>query len=161
MKFFSLALLATAAAASPAHRYFHLISSGASNSTYNGLYLSTQSTGPLNSQAILTSEESIAGVFIMNNGTVRYKAENNAPWELALIPGKQIKSGVEVSVSPKSGSTGFSLSKGGILQDSSTNFSGWLACSDKGLYYVNAAVGSGTPDGCYDIKLKADYEFST
>ena len=87
MKFItSLALLATATTitASPVQKIFNLVSSGASDESTNGLYLSTQHEDPLNSKAVFR-EKSDAADFYFVNGTVRWDAPNGAPYAIALI----------------------------------------------------------------------------
>ena len=72
----TLALLAATATAGPVTKIFSLQTTGASNSSLNGLYLTTKSTGPLNSLAVFTGDASDAASFYLSNGTVRYQAEN-------------------------------------------------------------------------------------
>ncbi|KAJ5622197.1 hypothetical protein N7528_005429 [Penicillium herquei] len=165
MKFFAtLALLAATATASPVTKTFNLLTSGASNSSLNGLYLTTKSTGPLNSLAIFTSGVDDAAEFWLTNGTVRYKTENGAPWSIALVSedGKLFElwnpeplppSPVEVSVSPTTGGTGFGFASDGDLETSIDHWGGWLACTDSTLYYINTA-GTGTYEGCEIVELK-------
>ncbi|KAJ6015603.1 hypothetical protein N7540_010194 [Penicillium herquei] len=154
MKFFAtLALLAATATASPVTTTFTLLTSGASNSSLNDLYLTTKSTGPLNSLAIFTSGASDAASFWLTNGTVRYKAENGAPWSIALVSEDELKAPVEVSVSPTTGGTGFGFASDGDLETSIDHWGGWLACTDNTLYYINTA-GTGTYDGCEIVELK-------
>ena len=104
MNFFAtLALLAATATAGPTTKTFSLVTSGASNTSLNGLYLTTRSTGPLNSLAVFTGGADEAATFYLANGTVRYQAENNAPWELALISeeGKLLSLGPRHKPSPQ------------------------------------------------------------
>lgn len=86
MKFLAtLALLAATATAGPVTKTFSLQTTGASNSSLNGLYLTTKHTDPLNSLAVFTGGASDAASFYLSNGTVRYQAEDGAPWAMALI----------------------------------------------------------------------------
>ncbi|KAJ6017939.1 hypothetical protein N7451_001318 [Penicillium sp. IBT 35674x] len=155
MKFLAtLALLAATATAGPVTKTFSLQTTGASNSSLNGLYLTTKSTGPLNSLAVFTGGASDAASFYLLNGTVRYQAENGAPWAIALVSEDDRKAPVEVSVSPTTGSTGFSFASDGDLETSNKNWGGWLACTDSALYYVNLAE-TGSYTGCDTVELKA------
>ncbi|KAJ5929570.1 hypothetical protein N7454_006520 [Penicillium verhagenii] len=155
MKFFAtLALLAATATAGPVTKTFSLQTTGASNSSLNGLYLTTKSTGPLNSLAVFTGGASDAATFYLSNGTVRYQAENGAPWAIALVSEDDRKAPVEVSVSPTTGSTGFGFASDGDLETSNKNWGGWLACTDDALYYVNLAQ-TGSYTGCDKVELQA------
>lgn len=89
MKLLSLALFAATATAGPVQKLFNLQTTGASNSSRNGLYLSTQSIDPLNSDAVFrgrNAKDSTTGTFYLANGTVRWEAQNRAPYALALDP---------------------------------------------------------------------------
>lgn len=119
-----LALLATAAAV-PVEKLFNLVTAGASNSSHNGLFLSTQTTGPLNSNAVFR-DPATAAAFYINGSTVRYQAPNGAPWAMALVKSQDVKGPVEVSVSPSSESTGFAVASNGGLSVSGQNWGGWL-----------------------------------
>lgn len=183
MKFFSrFALLATTATAAPVQRLFNLVT--ASNNSHNGLYLSTQPTSPLNSNAVFRDPAN-AGLFYLDNDTVRFEAQNGSPWDLALVSGSNVKGSVVVSVAPSSGSSGFGLTNGGALTTTNNAFGGWLGmsrclfciimgrgtdwmslvCENQssasllGLYYVNKSVDSGLPDGCDEVQL--DVKFRT
>ncbi|CAL5868871.1 uncharacterized protein PFLUO_LOCUS3098 [Penicillium psychrofluorescens] len=163
MKFFSrFALLATTATAAPVQRLFNLVT--ASNNSHNGLYLSTQPTSPLNSNAVFRDPAN-AGLFYLDNDTVRFEAQNGSPWDLALVSGSNVKGSVVVSVAPSSGSSGFGLTNGGALTTTNNAFGGWLVCENQssasllGLYYVNKSVDSGLPDGCDEVQL--DVKFRT
>jgi hypothetical protein len=128
MKFVtSLAILATAAAvsASPVQKIFNLVTSGASDDSNNGLYLSTEHEDPLNSKAVFR-EKTDAADFYFTNGTVRYDAPNGAPYAIALIPGEDQQGDVEISVSPTTGSRGFRLTSEKQLKTSNKDFGGWL-----------------------------------
>lgn len=120
-----LTLLATAAAAGPVEKLFNLVTTGASNSSHNGLYLSTQTTGPLNSNAVFR-DPATAATFYISGSTVRYQAPNGAPWAMALVERQDVKGPMEVSVSPSSGSTGFAVASNGSLSVSGQNWGGWL-----------------------------------
>lgn len=186
MKFFpSFALLATTASAAPVQMLFNLVT--ASNNSHNGLYLSTQSTDPLNSNAVFRDPAN-AGTFYLDNDTVRFEAQNGAPWDLALVSGSNVKGGVVVSVAPSSGSSGFGLVDEGALTTTNNDFGGWLGmsgclfcivirlcggtdwmsllCEDQssgslpGLYYVNKSVGGGLPDGCDEVQLDVKFKNS-
>lgn len=124
----SIALLATAATASPVEKLFNLVTSGASNSSHNGLYVTTQTTGPLNSNAVFGTAAT-ASTFYVNNGTVHYEASNGAPWEMALVQSQCVKGPVEVSVSPTTGSEGFALASNGTLSVPGQKWGGWLGKS--------------------------------
>lgn len=90
MKFLAtVALLATAAAAAPAEKLFNLKTSGASNSTHNGLYLSVGRgvvPDPLNSEAIFAgAAANRAATFYFANSTIYWSASTDAPYALDLI----------------------------------------------------------------------------
>lgn len=89
MKFLSLALFAAATSAGPVQKLFNLQTSGASNISHNGLYLSTQSIDPLNSDAVFRgrdAKDATTGTFFLVNDTVRWEAQNGAPYALTLDP---------------------------------------------------------------------------
>lgn len=128
MKFVtSLALLATATTinASPVQKIFNLVTSGASDDANNGLHLSTQHVDPLNSKAVFR-EQADAADFYVENDTVRYDAPNGAPYAIALVSGSDLQGDVEISVSPTTGSEGFSLTSEKQLDTSNSDFGGWL-----------------------------------
>jgi hypothetical protein len=130
----SLAPLAIAVTASPVQNIFSLVSSGASDDSHNGLYLSTQHTDPLNSNAVFRDAGDAADYYLIN-GTVRYDAPNGAPYALALVSGDDVQGDVEISVSPSSGSTGFSLTSDNTLATVNEHWGGWLGkfmCLGKG-----------------------------
>lgn len=177
----TLALLATTTTAVPVEKLFNLVTSNASNTAHNGLYVGTQADGPLNSNAILGSAAT-AATFYLDNGALHYEAPNGAPWEMALVRSQSVKGPVEVSVSPTTGSEGFGLDGDGRLVASGKTFGGWLgklvfglfisdialvestvadfsvvcdAAGNPSLDYINTAVGSGVPAGCEEVQLKA------
>ncbi|KAJ5273495.1 hypothetical protein N7478_008620 [Penicillium angulare] len=151
----TLALLAATATAGPVTKNFNLQTSGASNSSLNNLYVTTESTGPLNSLAVFTSNVASAGSFsLQTNGTVHYKAQNGAPWSIALVSEDVAVAPVDVSVEPSTGGTGFSFASDGNLQSSNKNWGGWLACNDNALYYINTSQESSSHPGCDKIELK-------
>ncbi|OQE16651.1 hypothetical protein PENSTE_c023G09232 [Penicillium steckii] len=167
MKFItSLALLATATTitASPVQKIFNLVSSGASDESRNGLYLSTQHEDPLNSKAVFR-EKSDAADFYFVNGTVRWDAPNGAPYAIALISGSNVQGDVGISVSPTTGSEGFSLTSGKELKTDNGDFGGWLVCPGdgdvQGLFYENSSVGDDVPQGCETVQLDAVYKTSS
>jgi hypothetical protein len=92
MKFLAtVALLATAVAAVPSDKLFNLMTSGASNSSHNGLYL-TVGRGiihdPLNSEAVFSGvPASHAAAFSFTNGSIilNTPANTTVPWTLDLI----------------------------------------------------------------------------
>lgn len=98
MKLFAtVALLATAVAAVPSGKLFNLKTSGASNSSHNGLYLSVGRGiihDPLNSEAVFSGvPASRASAFSFTNGSIVLEVQekdNEAPFKLDLInvPGK-------------------------------------------------------------------------
>ncbi|KAJ5825486.1 hypothetical protein N7474_002624 [Penicillium riverlandense] len=164
MKFFPrFALLASPATAAPVQMLFNLVT--ASNNSHNGLYLSTQSTGPLNSKAVFRDPVN-AGTFYLDNHSVRFEAHNGAPWAMALFSGSNVAGRVGVSVAPSSGSSGFELSDGGALTTTNNDFGGWLVCEDQssgslpGLYYINKSVGGGLPDSCDEVQLVVKFKTS-
>lgn len=113
--------------AAPVNKFFNLVTSSA-NSARNNLYLSTQSTGPLNSNPVF-HDPANAATFDLSNTTVHYEAPNKAPWALALVTGHTVQGNVEISVSPSVGvavSTGFSIAEGGRLEVDSERWGGWL-----------------------------------
>lgn len=127
----SLALLATATtvAASPVQKIFNLVTSSASDDSNNGLYLSTQHVDPLNSNAVFREKADAADFYVVND-TIRYDAPNGAPYAIALVSGTELQGDVEISVSPSTGSEGFSLTSEMNLDTSNDNFGGWLGkCS--------------------------------
>ncbi|KAE8403214.1 hypothetical protein BDV37DRAFT_250910 [Aspergillus pseudonomiae] len=165
MKFFtSVVFLAATATASPIPRTFNLVSSSASDESHNGLYLSTQHVDPLNSKAVFRDTADAAEFYLLD-GTVRYNAPNGAPYALALVSGDEVQSEVDVSVSPSSGSTGFSLTSDDTLVTDNENWGGWLVCDGAGdlpgLYYHNNSNGDGVPDGCDPVELDAVYKDSS
>lgn len=128
MKFVtSLALLATATTvvASPVQKIFNLVSSGASDESKNGLYLSTKHEDPLNSKAVFRAQSDAADFYFVN-GTVRWDAPNGAPYAIALIPGSNLQGDVGINVSPTTGSEGFSLTSEKELTTDNDDFGGWL-----------------------------------
>lgn len=76
--------------------------------------MSTQTDGPLNSNAVLGAADT-ASTFYLNNGTLHYDAPNGAPWEMALVQSQNVRGPVEVSVSPTTGSEGFGFDGVGRL----------------------------------------------
>lgn len=124
MNLLTTLLFAAAASASPVEKLFNLVTAGGSGSN-NGLYVTTQSTGPLNSNAVL-SDKTNAATFYVNNDTVRYQAPNGAPYAMALVSGSDPQEPVEVSVSPSSGSSGFKVAGSGTLSVETQNWGGWL-----------------------------------
>ncbi|CAI7601849.1 unnamed protein product [Penicillium manginii] len=167
MKFVtSLALLATAAvvSASPVQKIFNLVTSGASDDSNNGLYLSTEHEDPLNSKAVFR-EKTDAADFYFTNGTVRYDAPNGAPYAIALIPGENQQGDVEISVSPTTGSRGFRLTSEKQLKTSNKDFGGWLVCDGdddlQGLFYENSSAGNDVPEGCDAVQLDVIYKTSS
>jgi hypothetical protein len=180
MKFLTTFLVATAASAAPLEKMFNLVTSGASNSSNNGLYVTTESTGPLNSNAVL-STKSEAASFYLSNSTVHYEAPNGAPWAMALVSGSAHDEPVEVSVDPTTGSGGFKLAANGTLSTTQASWGGWLgkfalslstgfshrSCganwysvcngdSEPAVYYVNTKAKSGAlKAGCQKVQLKA------
>ncbi|KAJ5175326.1 uncharacterized protein N7482_001203 [Penicillium canariense] len=168
MKFLSTALLLTAAltTAAPVEKLFTLVTSGSSTPAHNGLSLSTQSTGPLISNAVFRDTAN-AATFYLSNSTVHYEAPNGAPYVLALVGGSSVQGGVEVSVSPSGAvRTGFRIAGDGGLRASSATWGGWLVCpGDKdsgllGLFYQDTSVGSGVPAGCDRVQLRVVYTSS-
>ncbi|KAJ5675674.1 hypothetical protein N7462_008571 [Penicillium macrosclerotiorum] len=154
-------LTSTIAAPVTQSQPFDLITSGASNSSRNNLYLSTQATDPLNSNAVFRDAADAASFsYVASNGTVRYAAPNGAPYALALVEGKAVKADVEVSVSPSSGSTGFRLQSGHLVS-SNAAWGGWLVCPGDtellGLFYVDQDAGTGVPSGCDEVQLDVAY----
>lgn len=122
---FTLALLTTTTTAIPVEKLFNLVTSNASNTSHNGLYVSTQTDGPLNSNAVLGSA-AIASTFYLSNKTLHYEAPNGAPWEMALVQSQSVKGPVEVSVSPTTGSEGFGFDGEGRLVVGGQTWGGWL-----------------------------------
>ncbi|KAF7597004.1 hypothetical protein BBP40_011370 [Aspergillus hancockii] len=157
----SAPFLAIAATASPVQNIFNLVSSGASDGRYNGLYLSTQHTDPLNSNAVFR-DSADAAEFSLVNGTVRYAAPNGAPFVLALVSGDEVQGDVEISVSPLSGSTGFNVTSDNTLVTVNESWGGWLVCDGNdgllGLYYENHSAEGDVPDGCDTVELDAVYK---
>lgn len=186
MKLLTTLLIATAASAAPLEKVFNLVTSGASNSTNNGLYVTTESTGPLNSNAVL-SKKADAASFYLSNGTVHYEAPNGAPWAVALVSGSAYEEPVEVSVDPTTGSGGFKIAANGALSVTQASWGGWLGkfalslsafyshwnwganwylvCtgdSEPTVNYVNTKAASGTlKAGCQKVQLKAVQETSS
>lgn len=106
---------------------FNLITSSTNPST-NGLFLSTQSTNPLNSIPVFR-EPSNAASFHLTNTTVDYEAPNGAPWALALVDRDTLPGEVEVSVSPSARtavSMGFRIGEDGELVVQDVRWGGWL-----------------------------------
>ncbi|KAJ5966485.1 hypothetical protein N7481_013199 [Penicillium waksmanii] len=167
MKFVnSLALLATATAvsASPVQKIFNLVTSGASDASNNGLYLTTEHVDPLNSKAVFREKTDAADFYVVN-GTVRYDASNGAPYAIALVSGEDLQGDVEISVSPTTGSEGFSLTSEKELQTSNKDFGGWLVCAGdddlQGLFYENSSAGGDVPEGCDAVQLDVVYKTSS
>ncbi|OOQ88340.1 hypothetical protein PEBR_13527 [Penicillium brasilianum] len=150
--------------AAPVNKSFNLVTSS-TNSAHNNLYLSTQSTGPLNSNPVFRDAAN-AATFDLSNTTVHYEAPNKAPWALALVNGHTLQGSVEVSVSPSAEvavSTGFSIAEDGGLEVDSERWGGWLVCPGEGaslleLSYQDSTVGSGVPDGCDRVQLNAVFK---
>jgi len=183
MKLFTTLLLATAASAIPVEKIFNLVTAGSSSN--NGLYVTTQSTGPLNSNAVLSNKANAARFYI-NNGTVVYEAPNGAPYAIALVSGSKPQEPVEVSVSPTSGSSGFKVAGNGTLSVQGQSWGGWLGkfdffflfCfftrkrhADFGLvcdggskpavYYDNARSAVAPRKGCERVQLNAVVQTSS
>lgn len=126
MKFLaSIALLITATSAIPVEKLFTLVTAGASTSSHNGLHVTTQSTGPLNSNAVF-GPAATAATFFASNEAVHYEAPNGGPWEMALVQSRDVKGAVEVSVSPTTGSKGFVVADNGTLLVEGQTWGGWL-----------------------------------
>lgn len=128
LTFIALLAVATTTTAIPVEKLFNLVTSGALNMSFNGLFVTTQSTGPLNSNAILGTAATAATFFVQNR-TVHYQAPNNAPWEMALVMSQSIKGPVEISVSPTTGSQGFVVGQNGRLSVEGQGWGGWLGTS--------------------------------
>ncbi|KAJ5090578.1 hypothetical protein N7532_009262 [Penicillium argentinense] len=166
MKFVTnLALLATATsvAAGPVQKIFNIVTSGATDDSNNGLYLSTQRVDPLNSNAVFRAQEDAADFYVVND-TIRYDAPNKAPYAIALVSGSEPQGDVEISVSPTTGSEGFSLTSEKKVKTSQQNFGGWLVCDGENgvqaLYYENTSAGDIVPDGCDSVQLDAVFKSS-
>ncbi|KAB8229878.1 hypothetical protein ETB97_008332 [Aspergillus alliaceus] len=157
----ALPLLAIAATASSVRNIFNLISSGGSDDSHNGLYLSTQHIDPLNSDAVFRDSDDAAD-FYLDNGTVRYVAPNGAPFALALDSGDEVQGSVEISVSPLFGSTGFNITSDNTLETANQSWGGWLVCDRSdgllGLYYENNGAGSNLLEECDAIALDVVYK---
>ena len=125
MNFLTTLLLATAASAAPLEKAFNLVTSSAPTSSNNGLYVTTESTGPLNSNAVLSTKADAAS-FYFSNGTVHYEAPNGAPWAMALVSGSDYEDPVEISVDPTTGSKDFKVAANGILSVAQPSWGGWL-----------------------------------
>lgn len=125
--FTSIALLAvaTTTTAIPVEKLFNLVTSSAFNTSINGLFVTTQSTGPLNSNAIFGTAAT-ASTFFLQDQTVHYEAPNGAPWEMALVMSQGVRGPVEVSVSPTTGSQGFVIGQNGTLAVEGQGWGGWL-----------------------------------
>ncbi|OQD73584.1 hypothetical protein PENDEC_c014G04286 [Penicillium decumbens] len=161
MKLFTTLLLATAASAIPVEKIFNLVTAGSSSN--NGLYVTTQSTGPLNSNAVLSNKANAAS-FYVNNGTVVYEAPNGAPYAIALVSGSKPQEPVEVSVSPTSGSSGFKVAGNGTLSVQGQSWGGWLVCdggSKPAVYYDNARSAVAPRKGCERVQLNAVVQTSS
>ncbi|KAJ5128661.1 hypothetical protein N7448_002378 [Penicillium atrosanguineum] len=158
MNLLTTLLLATAASAAPLEKMFNLVTSGAPTSSNNDLYVTTESTGPLNSNAVLSTKADAAS-FYFSNGTVHYEAPNGAPWAMALVSGSEYENPVEISVDPTTGSDGFKVAASGTLSVAQPSWGGWLICtggSDPAVYYVNTKATSGAlKAGCEKVQLKA------
>lgn len=135
----TLTLLATTATAIPVEKLFNLITSNAANASHNGLYVSTQTDGPLNSNAILGTATT-ASTFYLDNDALHYEAPNGAPWEMALVQNQNLKGPVEVSVSPTTGSEGFGFDGDGSLVVSGQNWGGWIGKLNL-LFYSGLFLG--------------------
>lgn len=140
--FAALTFLATTATAIPVEKLFNLVTSSASNTTRNGLYVSTQSTGPLNSNAILGTA-AIASTFFLGNGRLHYEAPNGAPWEMALVSSQNVRGPVEVSVSPTTGSEGFDVDGEGRLIVPGQAWGGWLGRFILCFFDIGTLFGDG------------------
>ncbi|KAJ5201797.1 uncharacterized protein N7498_006460 [Penicillium cinerascens] len=161
MNLLSTLLFAAAASASPLEKLFNLVTSGSGSN--NGLYVTTESNGPLNSIAVL-SDKADAATFYVNHGTVRYQAPNGAPYAMALVSGSDAQEPVEVSVSPSSGSSGFKVADNGVLSVEGQNWGGWLVCdgdSEPALEYVNTQSTADLKEGCEKVQLHAVVETSS
>ncbi|KAF3387279.1 hypothetical protein F1880_000153 [Penicillium rolfsii] len=147
--------------AAPVLNHFNLVTSS-SNTAHNNLFLSTQSTGPLNSNPVFRDPAN-AATFFLTNTTVQYDAPNKAPFALALVNGEVAQGNVEVSVSPSTAnavSTGFSIAEDNSLSVASERWGGWLVCPGQGtslleLFYQDTTAGSGVPAGCDQVRLNA------
>ncbi|KAJ5465189.1 uncharacterized protein N7458_000875 [Penicillium daleae] len=137
------------------------------NTAHDNLYLSTQSTGPLNSNPVFRDPAN-AATFSLANTTVHYEAPNKAPWALALVNGDVVQGNVEVSVSPSAASavsTGFEIAEDGRLGVDSSRWGGWLVCPGQGtslleLFYQDTTAGSVVPNGCDQVQLNAVFKSS-
>lgn len=190
MNLLTTLLLATAASAAPLEKIFNLVTSGAHTGSNNGLYVTTQSTGPLNSNAVLNTKANAAS-FYFSNGTVHYEAPNGAPWAMALVSGSDSEDPVEISVAPTTGSKDFKLPPNGTLTVAQPSWGGWLGkfhyCSpffvcvfsgnwkleanwdlvctggsEPAVYYVNThAKSRALKKGCEKVQLKAAWKTSS
>lgn len=109
---------------------FHLVSSS-SDTALDNLYLSTKSTGPLNSNPVFRDPANAAS-FYLTNTTLNYDAPNKAPWALALLRGNAAQGNMEVSVNPSvtvAISTGFHINGDMHLYSESPSWGGWLGKS--------------------------------
>ncbi|KAJ5480855.1 hypothetical protein N7539_006749 [Penicillium diatomitis] len=138
---------------------FHLFSSSP-EPQFDNLYLSTQSTGPLNSIPVFR-DPAHAASFYVTNSSVNYIAPNKAPWVLALVHGGSAQENVEVSVSPSATvatSTGFHVSHGRQLESEDKSWGSWLVCAGQQtslleLFYQNITVDRDIPNGCGQVQL--------
>lgn len=127
---------------------FNLVTSS-SNTAHNNLFLSTQSTGPLNSNPVFRDPAN-AATFFLTNTTVNYDAPNKAPFALALVNGKVVQGNVEVSVSPSTSSavsTGFSIADDGALSVASERWGGWLGKLLDSFLGFGVQLGFGRDEG--------------
>ncbi|KAJ5096126.1 hypothetical protein NUU61_005482 [Penicillium alfredii] len=164
----AVSLLATAATASPVQKLFNLQTSGASNSSHNGLWLvsyHSAASGPLDSEPIFTKQAADAATFYLNNGTVRYDTpnqQNQAPWAIDLVTvqrGNGLKEPVRIGVHEDAGTKGFYINKDG-LQGPSQTFGSWSIC-DNQLFFQNPQASDTTvPSNCDIVKLQAVYKTS-
>ncbi|KAJ5543181.1 hypothetical protein N7535_005610 [Penicillium sp. DV-2018c] len=177
MKFLStIALLATAVAAIPSTKPFNLVTSGASNSSHNGLYL-TVGRGllhdPLNSEAVFSGvPASHAASFSFTNGTIILNTPTNStvPWTLDLINVEGArKERAQISIKPTHGSHGFTNGPEGVKGPSAT-WDGWLWCPTDfqagqffpNLHFLSSKVQEpAVPAGCDKIELHAVPKKST
>ncbi|KAJ5604907.1 hypothetical protein N7510_010061 [Penicillium lagena] len=161
MQFLTLALLATAAAASPMEKVFNLKTFDATDPKFNNLYLSTYHVSPTISDAVLQGTKE-AQMFHYNNGTVVMDVKSPLKWELELITVNEAEwNPVQVNVNAGAGGKGFSVPKTGLEGAKSQEFGGWLACDwyhgVPQLFFLAKEYKADIPSTCSKVQLKPEY----
>ncbi|CDM35786.1 hypothetical protein DTO013E5_9231 [Penicillium roqueforti] len=169
MKFLTcLLMLATSAIAAPitnttkVSKQFHLKSSGATNANHNNLYVYSYHTGAGLSDAVLTSDVSIASPIYLNGTNAVVDLKTEFSWGLIATGDTNYASWEPIVINAGSGgSAGYSI-KGDAFQWSENNgFGGWLVCdwyhNAPQLFYLNRYYTATIPSSCSKVQLTTEY----